>query len=685
MMSQLPYSADQPQFPLLPLGGMNKLPPPPIEVSDHVRPWLADIATMAANEIQTAAQQNPNALRIFMFNQMAVNNFSGMDFQVLVAGICDFLAVQIYQTNNPNAVGAKIQEYISQLVSMYAARNAAVYPELYARLQPQQQMDVQNLQRSFEVIGAQVTTMKTQIQQRMQPNMGGMGGMGNPQAARLMSNYVSPFGNMPGNAPVGGGMGGMGSTGMMPSSGPSMFNTNQPSGSFNQQGNRQLAAGERWSRQTHGTQQQQTTQQPPVQQQQTTQGTHAVEQPFASSTRWGQGSATPAASVQEAVDTARAAAQESSEPILIPAKGNENLWRPSEDNPYLPAYDPNRFELFFKSLPDGTLKPTLKKKEPPVDYDRHSTKSIFGQLPKPIQPSQPAQVMEKIDAGVTQLNKDLASVKDDQYEKYKATHVKKTVIAEISEESAIFVGTYDRLASNNGDIPNVYRAYARVATPIISFDDDEGAIRKFAECKTFAELREDMMLAVESMSQYGWLTCHNKITGAINRGLRQNLSLPALSIDSFVDDIGDLVTALGNRYGGAVQEAFLKHQGDVIKATFQLMYEDSAEQMTAVYKGETQFPDNMEPRIAYLSSDLSLTYLNCLSHELDLDMIPMVAATVTEDLTPLLYKVVSSLFKDVRSQGNDFDRHLIITNDGRQLEATTGWLGQDFFLVTVAK
>jgi hypothetical protein len=373
-------------------------------------------------------------------------------------------------------------------------------------------------------------------------------------------------------------------------------------------------------------------------------------------------------------------------PEVVLASSGKLKWVPSAQFPYVPAFAPSTQELYFKTLPDGTLQPIIQLKDKAhMDYDKHGTTTSFGPTPKDLDLSQAAVTMDKISKGVKRLNdatKELNELPDDQDATPElTTFVNPVKYLETSEAAAWFTGAVQRMTAIDGKIPDVYRIYAAIAEPIISMTDESDIVENFRSSNTYIELREKMNASINTVSPALWAHANKKATETINRVLKQNTSL-SLTIESFVVDIQETVDYLGTKYGTTIQSAFLKHQKQVIGAMFENMGNAAAEMESSILDGLV-FAEDARPKITFVASQYSLTYLNCVSYELDIELQPGISSAVLSDSTPAIHALISGLFKDVEERGGNFLRHLIRTNDGRILEAARGYVGADFLMVTL--
>lgn len=634
---QLPYNPQAPQWAFL---NLNMQSAPPYVPQWNGEPQLMNLVPVVANalaiEIQQAAGRNP--LRMFMFNQHAENGFANAVFAESVQKTMDYIWVQVAK-NQISGPDQAIGMSVPQMAEMLCAYNLRLFPGLDLYLGNTNPDAVRNTIATYDAIMNEVRMLRQQAMGHQQNTWNPGGGQGN-----AFSGNSWGLSNNQGRA---------GYSGSTNTGASSSFFSNSSAASS---GNRPVvAAGKYGNNSTTTTNfsnnfQPTPTPEPPV-------NTTAINDP-----------ATPDYFTE------------------YPASEGKVKWRPSIQYPYLPAYAPSTQEMFFKYQPDGSVEFIVRLKDKnAMDYARHSTK-CFGPIPKTFDITNASETMLNIEKGIQEMNKVVNEVDEDGKP---VAEVKPFVyngtFLDTCETSAWLIGARQRLIdSKDGELPMIYRFHSFIADPIISLVDEIDAVKNFANSSTFIELREKINVAVKDASPELWGTANRRMTDTINRVLKQNLSLPGVTIDSYIDDISDLIEYIGNKFGDTIQKEFLEHQAELIQGTFQNLG-SNAEDLTTAFLEDHDFPEGVEPKITYIASHYSMTYLNCVSYELDLELAKDTASAVLPTLHPMLHQLIDSLFTDIDKKSDKYLRHLIRTNDGRVLEVTRGYIGKDFYLITLLK
>ena len=359
-------------------------------------------------------------------------------------------------------------------------------------------------------------------------------------------------------------------------------------------------------------------------------------------------------------------------------------WTPTKDNYYYPAFNPYTHDLYYTIDSDGKIIDSIlnEKAEKIMDYARHSISTVFGPKPKGADFSNVSNTLNNISLGAARLNAAIEELneKDPEEEidpKYNAL-IKQDLVAETSLHEAWIIGDIAKIkAAKEGKVPFVYRAYACICEPFVSSKDENEFVKRISEMKTLTQLKNKLDATYDECNIEMWSAINKRMTATVNRILKQNMSIPNVSIDSFVEDIHDLINHLSSKYGENVRDIFLKYQTQYIADTVASVSSDIAEIFTEGMLDNYTFEEDEEvPKFTYMSCYYSLTYLNCTAHELEIELCANTSSLVTKSKTPIMYDIINSVFADNCTTG-EFSRYLIKTNDGRIMECCKGILNNN--------
>jgi len=652
------------------------------------------ITSMAIMDIQQKAHMN--SLRTFMFNQFAQNNFMTPDLEMLVDACVRYIELGLAKRQY-NSVEEAIADCVPRTVEMICALALQQNPGLEQYVDPHTQAAAYRLIQTFRVIGDEINALR-------QAQQGGQRGFQRPVQTDFSGGGGGPYGGAFGGSGVmthrGGSHGGFSTIGVAPMTRPTVGS----GGLFNNPGNNAPStssnapqAGGRYDSSRYAV---------PAPDAVTARQEEIIDvearkpltQPFSPRT-------------PQEIDSMQNTQQGNvldnvnNEPVAIPYK--EADFRPTSQHPYFPAFTPSKFTLHYTLNTDGSTTPVVRQKseEQILDYDKHAITTAFGTMPKRLEVTKHLEMLERVQRGVQTMRAnqnatsgaggevDLSELSGHAPDP-KATYVLGPWLSEHSLEAAWVVADIERTKRNAEarEIPDIFRVYAEVNTVVAGEVNETALVRELGEATTFVQLRNLINERVNSMSPQLLGELEKRLTDMVNRILAQNMSMPEVSIDSFLEDIEDVAPHLERNYGEIAVSAFLRHQRQHIVAAVHAPDDEHAKVMASNLL-EAHFDDAEQgPPLTFIGSSYSLTLLNVVSHALDLELNEKGASMVSKALTPMMFDLVTTLFAEADNPERanfPIDRHLIRTADGRLLEATTGYIGesakQKFYLLTLVE
>lgn len=638
---QLPFSAEQVQGQLLnivlgqPPYCPNYIPGPPFDGNA-----MAFVASIAALELQNKHATNP--ARLYMFNMYAVNNYANDDFSKLVVDSADYMMLEL---NNYRTLEDAAGNLVPQMVEMHCAIVVLGTRGLERYIDQQTGQAIEQAADVYKQIMRHIENAKFNSQPRagyggqMNTNRGGYGGGSNSRfGGGNNARYdTSPRAGYGGQQPT---------------------NNNQGqrqgnSGLFVREEAQQQGAGRSFS-------QPQRTQQ----QVQPNQNNNPLQQPFQKR------------ETQQMTTAATAAIEPEVEKELI----TRSDWVSSINQRYLRAFNPVTHTEAFERNKAGNIIQTIDIRETPImDYEKHGIQTVFGTMPAGTDPQASAslrafkQKSTEVDDVAAAARQAIVLCEDD------------VRIVEVSEASAFLTAELKRTIAIAGTEQfNVFRAHAYIAEPSVHTADEVSTVSAFGQNDTLMQLRDMMRDCKKDVSAGLWSIADQRMTRCINRVLSQNLST-TLNITSFYDDIEDLLTLLETEeFGPVIAAAFRKYQKKYIQSTFGVLDDDLATGLVDLYLDTEELASN-KVVITFVSSLCSLTLLDCTAHQLEIQLADKTGAVIYPDDMPYLFEIAESLFTDIESSPDIYDRHLIKTSDSRVLELTKGHVGQDCYLLTLVK
>jgi len=595
--------------------------------AQSVQQYMAYISGILAIKVQQNAQQNP--LRMFLFNMAAQNGFQNQYFDSM-AIMAIRLTAYVMAVQRANIESAA-DSACSTICDYYAAANVRSWPALDKLIDDQGVRNgVYQTVQEFDAVTAELDRFNTPANTGM-----GMGG-----------GAISWSGNSGGSSFTGGSSYASGvTTGSTPASSFSTALTSHT-------------------------------------------GTNAGTMSQWGAAAMAEQQAAPVATVEQAAPKA--------EPVQETLPAHTFNWRPNLlTEPYFYAYNPSEWDARLMVQADGTTTPDYHRIDnTAMEYDKHRTPSALGKLPSFLDLSSAAKTMERIGAGIAQLNGEL--IEDDVNEN--VTTVKTTVCDEWlmanSEAGAWMQASLKRLQLTPGDdgLPGVYRVYTRVVDAVLTDNDETLNMDMLLKCKSFTGLRERMHGLGGELSMALFNAINERMTNLINRKIQMELGLRKVTIDSFYDDIGDTIDYFDKtkQYGPVIKSAFLKNQEFDIAVTLQQLSKETAAAEADVILAGMKFTDSNRPNISFLSTNYSLTYLDCLSWELNVEFGGDIPVKLAMETVPMFYHLVKAAFEDAdnlasKSRTLAIGRVMMRTKDGRVFECTRGALADEAYLITLVK
>ncbi len=685
--NQLPFNPEQVQLPFMPNIGPNNPPfvPQGIQAHPQVLPLVPGIAGWMAAEIQNQAESNH--LRRFFFNMYAQAGFRNEEFASLVAAGADYL--ELLWSQNPNMAPQQLlDKAVVQTVEMFVSNLVRLFPPLQGYLNQHMQGIVFQQIQVFDNVKMQINQLKSR---GMAPVGGGypqMGGYGQQQQPGFQNRQDPRLGG--------------GAVSLMGGQAPS-FLTTQPQGGapITPQGN---SLGTRWGNM------------PLV----------SSDQPAPHVVKIGSGNAaavktssvnvstSPVPTMQSGSYQQQEVQQVKETPVetqeiqhgpLEPIYETNLKWVRTEKQPFFPAWNPDKQNLFLQRLADGTVIVQVKNPEKStMDYERHKIQSVFG---APYRQVEPHHVQDRIEA----IQKGLANIKveaevnqpwnpadglpsDESQTKIEfPTHVNPIFAVDLMEELIwIKVGCNWLESTKDGKKADIYRRYGYVVELVVGETNEDNLIETLRATRSWEGFWKSFNEIKPTMSVPLWTRINKRMTDLVNRVLSFNLSLSGLSIESFADDIPELMGMLRDspKYGEVILRAFKNNESYLIHSVFETVLADdeiaSLESLFLSDDGGEHDPSKVKPVFTHLIKAASFTFLNCLAHELRVELAPKCGSMLTQSLTPVLYDIAKGIIEETNTvEETTFAHHYIQTLDGKILEIDTGFIGEESYLIRLVK
>lgn len=594
--------------------------------------------------LQEIAANTPNYATVYTFNQMASNGYNNNFFSRLVNFTGDLIAFSLRNSNVPIHAGdgvlhETIKNTVPKTIGMFVSLNLNDLPMLATGINPAEINYYQQLYNEYNQCvamlsngngGMQSGFVGHQFNNQQMPNRAAMFQQGNPSYGQMNNQPVSRY---PNTQPL------VDRSGLFHNSVPGVGRNELPNAAPAKVYPQNTMAG-------------------------------VVAEKF-----------NPATTV--------------SEPVVAAVSQEEVTWFPSEGNQYCPAYNPLRTKLRFVLNSTGNVTPIIEAIDmASFEYDQHSilNNTVFGPIPRKFVNVDSSAVAE-IAGSLRVVSEELADRayiidQGDESELVNktSTFVDETVKIETSLAAAWLVGDINRLSKVDIALEynSIYRIYANVCEPVISRTNEQELVKYLGASNTFKDFILRMKESETKISPTLFNLIDKRITKAVNSVIANNLSIPNLDISSFYTDIEELVTYLKDNYGVAIRDAFVSKQKTIIFNNFIDLGDATLNEITQSF-ADMLDEGQVLPELTYLSSLYSLTYINHCAHELEIELLRDISVMVTPLNTPVMYALLVNLFKDADVNIYPVNKYLIKTQDGRIMEASRGYVGNDVYLLSIVE
>ena len=613
---------------------------PPVQVPPYLQQSYPQIVFEAVSALQ--AEMTCNGLRMFLFNQMANNNWQNNDF----VGFCEFLVRFIDLTLRTSGGTRGIPDTIRSCAGIYtqfrASDNVTKFPQLLSGQSMEVVQACQQVCMKFMQTVGQMENAVNGSMNMQQPMVGQPIGYGTPMMNQGTGrDYGTRFGNAPAvQSPV-----------MQ----TSVFNNNQPVQSIRNnsewRGNKNnLAPAEPVTKITTDT-------------------TIQVQRPS---------NLTAVIAASNATDD-KGHVNAKGEPVH--AHSEEDVkWRPSKRHPYTYAYDPNFDVVAYHYDNDGSIMPVVHKRQiqmditkhlsvpsispnwtPKVDISPYGIKIVEVTAPA-ITPDDIVVVREKFPPSLVFSDNENWTINDIIL---KSTRLNKENQKPLIISSGILVDP----------VITLYEDMVDIIEAVLKTTNIEDVVKILLRARNEAEETNnlDMLQAL--------IRIDKRLTDRLNRFVTSELSLTIGTITYFMEDILSLPSWMEARFGEGVSQALIKALPSIIEEALTLASGTLLEVFREEYC-EFLKPDSVSIQILPFVNTCAYATVGISSIEFRAEL-PKTDASVgvTETNLPLLYHVAKMILSKRTNMDLKCHRYFMRTSDGVVFELTRGALNEQYILI----
>jgi hypothetical protein len=374
-------------------------------------------------------------------------------------------------------------------------------------------------------------------------------------------------------------------------------------------------------------------------------------------------------------------------PTLI-AFENRDAWFPSQANPHPLVFNHTQDLFYEMDAKNLVVIPRVVNKGTIVNYYDHASMA-FGDTPKDFSRFENGDVAGRLNA----LHDALINPKED----FNIDGTDQTVTyhskLDFTEHHFLSYGLKDVMlrlnyrrffaerAQPNGDAYHrieIAVGKSSIIEPFITTPEEASYLEELRQVSTFTKMAEKLRQLSKKLRPELFLQLDAHLTRAVNRMLRQNLSIPALRINSFTESWLQLFALVTEQYGEGYRDAINTYQEREIRKLFN--YDSEAELYVMTQLPESKGHAGIAPFVAAMPT--KIMYINEVGFNLDIDMVPDVASQILPEANPFFHDLATELLtKDAEQYG----RFYIQTADLRVIEASRSFLNEKAVLLRMIK
>lgn len=361
-----------------------------------------------------------------------------------------------------------------------------------------------------------------------------------------------------------------------------------------------------------------------------------------------------------------------------------------QDQPINIVFDPTQFVLMHKRDEQGRVTEYLERKKPGMDYNDHELDPKFKPKAEPLAENgeivphwDMVASMADVPADVSVDVSDEAALKDLPTPRV----VEELIIAHSAAEAevkaqATLLGK-DILLS---DLDVYEFAYNR-AMPFLLEDNLIGAFKSLESSTSLLAVRSHLNALQDRVPEALFTEIDRRLTRGVNEALLCNMQIEDFTIDSFMEDLGDLLEVIEqtSKYGDAIASKLDKSASQLVKRCLKVLSGDALTHY--LQELGVTLPDGEDkPSFLVLAELNHVTHVPWTAAAMKLEFAG-IAGAVMESNHPELYKAITHIFRRSRkhvSTSADYSNHSIITADGVTLRLHESWFSTDFYLISRA-
>lgn len=372
---------------------------------------------------------------------------------------------------------------------------------------------------------------------------------------------------------------------------------------------------------------------------------------------------------------------------IMRAFENVDAWVPSIKYPHPPVFSAEVDLYFEMDINNGLVVPVLQSKDGDVDYYAHDS-IAFGASPKDFRRFQDDnQVAERIaDIHSALVNPETSITEKEGEEKVTLrryvdlstgegdfSYTLKDMFARLSYDRICL--DHEQRAKADHVKVDLASSFGNIVETVVCTSDEAGFLEELRQQSSLTKLCEKLRQISKLVRPEVFLQLDRHIAKEVVRMMRQYLSIPSVRITSFTQDWLELFAHLTEEYGEGYRDAINTNQSRFIEQMFNFNEQAEVFAFRRLTSGEQT---SVDARPFVMSHSVRIVYINEVSYNLNIDMLPDVASQLMTENTPFFHDLVQHV---MNKGARDATRFFIQTSDLRTFEASKSWMNDSAVLL----
>lgn len=220
--------------------------------------------------------------------------------------------------------------------------------------------------------------------------------------------------------------------------------------------------------------------------------------------------------------------------------------------------------------------------------------------------------------------------------------------------------------------------YVDLLTPVaVSQAEVRRAVTSLKSCTSLTTMVEKLVEFRDKLPTDLFATIDKRLTDRLNHVIDKSLGLQGWNIDSFFDDLNELLALIRNDYGDTLVDALQDNYRDVVGPAVEVLASNGLSRYLESIGSEETSPD--KSNLLVFRDRVSVLNVPWSYDDMALEIRD--GGLVTQTRLPEVYAVLEAVFHRTRASHIPFAHHYLVTKDQKRLEFRRGFLGRNSIVV----